>query len=122
MAPPMPDEEISLGEVGRSVIRIERQLEALTNEVRQELRDVRHKANNALQAAELQSVRNEKFANDIERVAKSDERQWEAIDHLKENAASQEAVDKFRKWLIGTVVIAGGIGVMNLLVSVSNGP
>ena len=122
MAPPMPDEDISLGEVGRSVIRIERQLETLTNEVRQELREVRHKAANAMAAVELQTVRNEKFANDIERVSQSDQRQWEVIDHLRENAASQQAVDNFRKWLIGTVLIAGGIGVMNLIVTVSNGP
>lgn len=122
MAPAVPDEDISLGEVGRAVIRIERQLESLTNEVRQELRDVRHKAANAMQAVELQSIRNEKFTSDIDRVSKSDERQWEVIDHLRENAASQEAVDRFRKWLVGTVVIAGGIGVMNLIVSVSNGP
>lgn len=133
----MTPEEIGIGEIGRSVQRIEQQLIALATELREELRDTRHKANDALTGIQLQRVKNEQYENAINRHESSLERAWmrieahEAasasrddlevnrarIENLEKTTASQDAVDKYRKWLIGVVGVSGILGIISLVVS-----
>lgn len=110
---------MTLGEIGRTVRRIDEKLTSLEKEWRSELRDIGHRANNALQMGQLQKVQNEVFKEKIDHIGESDERQWGKIDHLAQNAASQAAVDTYRKWLIGVFLGLGGLGIVNLLFNLS---
>lgn len=113
---------MSPAEMTRSLMRIERMVEDLTKEFREEMRETRHKANNALQGVQLQVVRNEVFANDIGDLKKTvHDNVFPKLDQLAENAASQEAVDQYRKWLIGTVISLGGLGILNLVINLTQG-
>jgi hypothetical protein len=116
------DDVMSQAEQGRSIARIERMLDDLTKEFRQEMRETRHKAANAMQGVELQRYKNEAFDRDISRIDKTvHETLFPKVDDLVTNAASQEAVDKYRRWFIGTLISVGGLGVVNLVINLSQG-
>lgn len=110
---------MTLGEIGRTVQKIDAKLTTLEKEWRSEMRDIGHRANNALQLGQLQKVQNEVFKEKIEHIDASDGRQWERIDHLSQNAASQAAVDSYRKWIIGVFVGLGGLSIVNLIFNLS---
>lgn len=115
------DGEMTPGEISRTLQRIDKTLADLAHELRGEMRDIRHKANNALEAANLQRVLNAHTEDKISGLESSDERQWASINHLRENAASQEAVDRYRKWLLGGGSLVGLGVIVNLIFNIVQG-
>lgn len=113
-----PDGEMSLGEISRTLQRIDKAVSDLAHELRTDLRETRHKANNALQGVELQKVFNIHMDEKMQGLEVSDERQWKNINDLRENAASQEAVDRYRKWLVSVGLGLGGLGVANFIINI----
>lgn len=109
--------EMTPGEISRTLQRIDATVAALANELRDDMRDTRHKVNNALQGVELQRERNLRMDERFAQLERSDTGQWEHINHLRENAVSQVAVDRYRKWIFGTVLMVGGLGIINLLIN-----
>lgn len=116
-----PNGEMTPGEISRTLQRIDKTVTDLAHELRDEMRDTRHKASNALQGVELQKVMNAHVSEKLNALDGSDERQWETINHLRENAASQEAVDSYRRWLIGGGSLFGLVAIVNLAINISQG-
>lgn len=114
--------EMTAGEISRTLQRIDKTVSDLANELRNDMRDTRHKANNALQGIELQRVMNIRTEEKFSYLETSDTKQWDQINHLRENAASQDAVDRYKRWFVGVILGTLGLGIVNLIINLAQGP
>ena len=105
---------------GERLTRIENLLEDFIRTSRDEVREARHLARNALQAAELQRVLNEGFRKDIDRIDRRYENDIKPImGTLTSHAAATDAESVFKKWLWPVLISIVSI-VIAVLASVNN--
>ena len=85
---------------GERLSRIEKLLEEFIKTSRDEIREARHLARNALHGIALQNVLNENFRRDIDRINhRYDEEIGPVLNTLTSHAAATDAESVFKKWL-----------------------
>lgn len=108
---------MSAGEVTRTLQRIERGIERIEQQmipaVLKDVSEVRHRVANLEQVAVFKA----EFLKDYKEL--KDELQKKAdqntVDELERRTVAQDAVDAYRKWLLGAVLVSGGGLVISLL-------
>lgn len=108
---------MTAGEVTRTLVRIERGVERIEQQmipqVLEQVSSVRHRVANLEQVAVLKNEFIREF-KEMQAVLQKKADQ-DAVDELERRTVAQDAVDAYRKWLLGAVVFAGGGMVISLL-------
>lgn len=102
--------------LGDKIDRLTETVDRITTLHEAELRDVRHRVANLEAAGPLRArldLENENARNDLRSLAKE-------VENLKTDSASQHAVDQFKKYLVGTIILGFGslaVAVLTLLLA-----
>ena len=99
--------------VGQRLGRIETMLEDFIKTSKDEIREARHLARNALHAADLQKEINRSVRSDVDRIDRRyDQDIKPLLQHLTQKEAADEGEDTYRKWILPVALSALGLGMM----------